>query len=76
VLVELTRRHPAIVPEVIASYRLLNLSRRDADIAFRIVPFTEPDIVQRRLMSMPMRCMEQRKPRRRCSTIRPPWGLF
>jgi len=53
VLVELTRRHPAIVPEIIASYRLLNLSRRDADIAFRIVPFTEPDIVQRRLMSMP-----------------------
>jgi len=53
VLGELTRRHPAIVPEVIASYRLINLSRRDADVAFRIVPFTEPDIVQRRLMSMP-----------------------
>lgn len=53
VLSELTRRHPAIVPEVIASYRLLNLARRDADIAFRIVPFTDPDIVQRRLMSMP-----------------------
>ncbi|EWG70978.1 MULTISPECIES: LysR family transcriptional regulator [unclassified Enterobacter] len=53
VLSELTRRHPAIVPEIIASYRLLNLSRRDADIAFRIVPFTEPDIVQRRLMRIP-----------------------
>lgn len=53
VLSELTRRHPAIVPELIASYRLLNLSRRDADIAFRIVPFTEPDIVQRRLMRIP-----------------------
>lgn len=53
VLEELTRRHPAIVPELIASYRLLNLSRRDADIAFRIVPFTEPDIVQRRLMRIP-----------------------
>lgn len=53
VLVELTRRHPAIVPEVIASYRLLSLSRRDADVAFRIVPFTEPDIVQRRLMRIP-----------------------
>ena len=52
VLAELTRRHPAIVPEVIASYRLLDLSRRDADVAFRLVPFTEPDIVQRRLMSM------------------------
>jgi DNA-binding transcriptional LysR family regulator len=53
VLVELTRRHPAVVPEVIASYRLLNLSRREADVAFRIVPFSEPDIVQRRLMTIP-----------------------
>jgi DNA-binding transcriptional LysR family regulator len=52
VLVELTRRHPAVVPEVIASYRLLNLSRREADVAFRIVPFSEPDIVQRRLMKV------------------------
>lgn len=50
VLAELARRHPAVVPEVIASYRLLDLSRRDADVAFRIVPFSEPDIVQRRLM--------------------------
>jgi len=53
VLSELTRRHPAVVPEVIASYRLLNLSRREADVAFRIVPFTEPDIVQRRLVTIP-----------------------
>lgn len=52
VLVELGRRHPAVVPEVIATYRLLDLSRRDADVAFRIVPFSEPDIVQRRLMTM------------------------
>jgi DNA-binding transcriptional LysR family regulator len=50
ILVELARRHPAVVPEVIASYRLLDLSRREADVAFRIVPFSEPDIVQRRLM--------------------------
>ncbi|MEZ3498536.1 LysR family transcriptional regulator [Pantoea sp. KPR_PJ] len=53
VLDELTHRHPAIVPEIIASYRLLDLARRDADIAFRLVPFTDPDIVQRRLMRMP-----------------------
>jgi DNA-binding transcriptional LysR family regulator len=53
VLAELTRRHPAVVPEVIASYRLMNLSRREADVAFRIVPFSEPDIVQRRLMQIP-----------------------
>lgn len=53
VLAELVRRHPGVVPEVIASYRLLDLSRREADVAFRIVPFGEPDIVQRRLMRMP-----------------------
>jgi len=53
VLAELTRRHPAVAPEVIASYRLLDLSRREADVAFRLVPFSEPDIVQRRLMSIP-----------------------
>lgn len=53
VLAEMGRRHPAVVPEVIASYRLLDLSRRDADVAFRIVPFSEPEIVQRRLMTMP-----------------------
>ena len=53
VLAELGRLHPAVVPEVIASYRLLDLSRRDADVAFRIVPFSEPDIVQRRLMRVP-----------------------
>lgn len=53
VLADLTRRHPAVVPEVIASYRLLDLSRRDADVAFRLVPFSEPDIVQRRFLRMP-----------------------
>ncbi|MFI8559395.1 LysR family transcriptional regulator [Pseudomonas putida] len=52
VLGELHRRYPLIVPEVIPGHRLFDLSRRDADIAFRIVPFTEPDIVQRRLMTM------------------------
>ncbi|KIY39907.1 LysR family transcriptional regulator [Pseudomonas sp. 10-1B] len=52
VLNELLQRHPLIVPEVIAGHRLFDLARRDADIAFRIVPFTEPDIVQRRLMTM------------------------
>lgn len=53
VFVELGRLQPAVVPEVVASYRLLDLSRREADVAFRIVPFSEPDIVQRQLMTMP-----------------------
>ncbi|MVV47005.1 LysR family transcriptional regulator [Pseudomonas sp. PB120] len=53
VLCELSRRFPMIVPEIMAGHRLFDLTRRDADIAFRIVPFTEPDIVQRRLTTMP-----------------------
>ena len=36
-----------------AGQRLSDLTRREADIAFRIVPFDQPDIVQRRLMTMP-----------------------
>lgn len=52
VLAEMMRRHPAVVPELIASHRLFDLSRREADVAFRVVPFTEPDIVQRRLMTV------------------------
>jgi len=53
VLMELVRRYPAVVPEVIAGQRLFDLTRREADMAFRIVPFDEPDIVQRRVMTMP-----------------------
>ncbi|WP_296258853.1 MULTISPECIES: LysR family transcriptional regulator [unclassified Pseudomonas] len=52
VLRELTQRHPLIVSEIIPGHRQFDLARREADIAFRIVPFTEPDIVQRRLMTM------------------------
>lgn len=53
VLSELVRRYPAVVPEVMAGQRLSDLTRREADIAFRIVPFDQADIVQRRLMTMP-----------------------
>jgi molybdate transport repressor ModE-like protein len=52
VLCELSRRYPLIMPEVIPGHRLFDLARRDADIAFRIVPFTEPDIVHRKLTTM------------------------
>jgi DNA-binding transcriptional LysR family regulator len=52
VLAELAQRFPRLVSELIASPRQFDLSRREADIAFRIVPFSSPDIVQRRLMWM------------------------
>jgi DNA-binding transcriptional LysR family regulator len=46
-------RHPAVVIELITDARLLSLARREADLVFRITPFEEPDIAQRRLMTMP-----------------------
>lgn len=52
VLRELARRHPRIVPELVADTRPFDLARREADIAFRIVPFAGADIVQRRLMDI------------------------
>lgn len=52
VLRELARRHPLIMPELVADTRPFDLARREADIAFRIVPFAGADIVQRRLMDI------------------------
>ncbi|UPG94566.1 LysR family transcriptional regulator [Luteibacter aegosomatissinici] len=46
-------RHPAVLVELITDARLLSLARREADLVFRITPFDEPDIAQRRLMTMP-----------------------
>ena len=39
--------------ELVTDARLLNLARREADLAFRIQPFAEPDVIQRRLMTIP-----------------------
>ncbi|HEX7817321.1 LysR family transcriptional regulator [Dyella sp.] len=42
--------HPGIVPELQVSSRLYDLSRQEADVVFRVVPFEEPGVVQCRLM--------------------------
>jgi len=49
VLQELLRKYPRITPELLTGTRLFDLSRREADLVFRVVPFTEAGIVQRRL---------------------------
>jgi DNA-binding transcriptional LysR family regulator len=36
--------------ELVTDSRLYNLARREADLLFRITPFDEPDIIQRKLM--------------------------
>lgn len=52
VLMDFAERYPSVTVELITSAQLFNLSRREADVAFRIIPFSEPEIVQRRLMHM------------------------
>jgi DNA-binding transcriptional LysR family regulator len=53
VLAEFSRAHPRITTELLTDTRFLSLSRREADVAFRIQPFEEPDVVSRKLLRMP-----------------------
>lgn len=45
-------KHPRVCIELITESRLLNLARREADLVFRIRPFEDGDVVQRRLTSI------------------------
>lgn len=51
-LTRFSQRYPNIVVELLTDSRLLNLSRREADLVFRIQPFTEPDVVSRKLVDI------------------------
>lgn len=53
VLAAFVARHPQVVVELLADARFLSLSRRDADLAFRIRPFDELDVVSRKLLHVP-----------------------
>lgn len=50
VLAEFNRRHPDVTVELVTDTRLYSLSRREADLVFRIGAFDEPDVRQRRLL--------------------------
>jgi len=50
VIAEFGLRHPGVVVELLTDPRLYSLPRREADIAFRITPFDEPEVVSRRLL--------------------------
>ncbi|WKE66494.1 LysR family transcriptional regulator [Gallaecimonas kandeliae] len=45
-------QHPEVSIELVTESRLLSLARREADLVFRIKAFEEPDIAQRRLLTM------------------------
>jgi DNA-binding transcriptional LysR family regulator len=49
-LADFSRAHPRITVEILTESRFLSLSRREADLAFRIRRFTEPDVIARKLM--------------------------
>ncbi|QIB32289.1 LysR family transcriptional regulator [Ancylobacter pratisalsi] len=46
---EYAKAYPHVDIEILTGTRLFSLAQREADIAFRIVPFDSPDVVQRRL---------------------------
>jgi len=45
-------RHRHLSIELITDARRYNLARRESDLVFRITPFDEPDVVQRKLMQL------------------------
>lgn len=44
--------HPKVSIELVTDSRTFNLNRRETDLAFRIVPFDDPDIAQRKILTM------------------------
>ena len=52
VLAEFGRRHPKVCIELLTDARLYSLPRREADMAFRIKRFDEPEVISRRLLHM------------------------
>lgn len=52
ILADFSKQHPKVTIELLTDARLLNLSRREADLVFRIKPFTEPEVISRKLMTV------------------------
>lgn len=52
ILADFSKQHPKVTVELLTDARLLNLSRREADLVFRIKPFTEPEVISRKLMTV------------------------
>ncbi|SFI58465.1 LysR family transcriptional regulator [Caulobacter sp. UNC279MFTsu5.1] len=53
IIADFVQTYPHLDVELLTGTRLFSLAQREADIAFRIVPFDAPDIVQRRLIRLP-----------------------
>ncbi|MEE3622608.1 LysR family transcriptional regulator [Nitrospirillum sp. BR 11752] len=53
VLAEFAGVHPAVVVELLTDPRLYSLPRREADLVMRIKPFDEPEVIARKLVTIP-----------------------
>ncbi len=52
ILADFSKAYPNVDVEILTGTRLFNLAQREADVAFRIVPFDTADVVQRRLFRL------------------------
>jgi len=52
ILADFSKAYPNVDVAILTGSRLFNLAQREADVAFRIVPFDAADIVQRRLFKL------------------------
>jgi DNA-binding transcriptional LysR family regulator len=53
VIADFSKQYPRVIIELLTDSRFFSLSRREADLAFRIQPFDEPDVVSRKLLRLP-----------------------
>jgi DNA-binding transcriptional LysR family regulator len=53
IIADFSKQYPRVIIELLTDSRFFSLSRREADLAFRIQPFDEPDVVSRKLLRMP-----------------------
>jgi DNA-binding transcriptional LysR family regulator len=53
VFADFVKQHPSVVIELLTSQVQFSLPRREADMAFRIQPFEEAEVISRRLMHIP-----------------------
>lgn len=53
VLAEFNRLHPGVIVETLTDQRVYSLSRREADLVIRITGFDEPEVIARRLLTVP-----------------------
>ena len=53
ILSEFAQLHPAVIVETLTDARIYSLARREADLVIRIAAFDEPEVIARRLITVP-----------------------